>query len=107
MGKEIKKMEKENFYILGIVTGVITFLLGFLVAPIECIICTIISLSVNMRKKSDYRIKIGVVLTIAGLVFGILGLVSYIRIGLNGLGSVDYWFFELLFGKTEKESFIC
>lgn len=101
MGKEIKKMEKQNFYILGIVIGVITFLLGFLMAPIECIICAMVSLFVNIRKKSGYRIKIGVALTIAGLVFGILGLVSYIRLGLNGLGSVDYWFFELLF-RREK-----
>lgn len=40
-------------------------------------------------------------LTVAGLVFGVLCLISYIRIGWNGLGGVDYWFFELLFGKSE------
>ncbi len=40
-------------------------------------------------------------LTVAGLVFGVLCLISYIKIGWNGLGGVDYCFFELLFGNNK------
>lgn len=94
-------MEKQKFYMIGIGMGVLTFLIGLFAAPIECIICAILSMAVNLRKKSEYRVKIGVAFTVAGLVFGVLYLISYIRIGWNGLGGVDYWFFELLFGKNK------
>ncbi len=89
-------MEKQKFYVIGIVTGVITFLLGFFMAPIESMVLGIVSLIINIRKKSEYRIRIGSAFTIAGMLIGALVLIFDLWMKWKGVGSTDYWLFKLM-----------
>lgn len=91
-------MDKRTFYRLGIGLGVVTFLLDFFVLPVESIIVGAISLVLNLKKRKENRILIGMVFTILGLIGAISFLVWLIYTEVMGLGESSYWFCQLLFG---------
>ncbi len=91
-------MDKRTFYRLGIGLGVVTFLLDFFVLPIESIIVGAISLVLNLKKRKENRILIGMVFTILGLIGAISFLTWLIYTEVMGLGESSYWFCRLLFG---------
>lgn len=91
-------MDKRTFYRLGIGLGVVTFLLDFFVLPVESIIVGAISLVLNLKKRKENRILIGMVFTILGLIGAISFLVWLIYTEVMGLGESSYWFCRLLFG---------
>ncbi len=91
-------MDKRTFYRLGIGLGVVTFLLDFFVLPVESIIVGTISLVLNLKKRKENRILIGMVFTILGLIGAISFLVWLIYTEVMGLGESSYWFCRLLFG---------
>lgn len=90
-------MDKRRFYVPGIVLGVVSFLFGFLAMPIESIMVSVIALGLCIRKKKEYRTKIGIVLTILGLLQAVPMLIFMIEMGINRTGEMSYWFFRLLF----------
>lgn len=91
-------MDKRTFYGLGIVLGVLTFLLDFFALPVESIVVGAISLVLNFKKRKENRILIGMVFTILGLIGAISFLVWLIYTEVTGLGESSYWFCRLLFG---------
>lgn len=91
-------MDKRTFYRLGIGLGVVTFLLDFFVLPIESIVVGAISLVLNLKKRKENRILIGMVFTILGLIGAISFLAWLIYTEVAGLGESSYWFCRLLFG---------
>lgn len=90
-------MDKRKFYVVGIVAGVITFLLDFFALPVESIIVGIVSLVLNIRKRKEYRTLIGIILTILGIIGSIGFLVFLFQMEADGLGETSYWLCRLLF----------
>ena len=91
-------MDQRTFYKTGIILGVITFLLYFLVMPVEGIVLGIVSLILNLLKRKEYRTLIGMIFTVLGLIGSVVSLGTGIYLQVTGAGSFDYWFFRLLFG---------
>lgn len=98
MGKEqMMNLDKRTFYKVGILLGVAAFLLDFFCLPLESIVVGIVGLLLNLKKRKEYRTLIGLILSIISIVSSVFFLVFLYNIGSKGLGSVDYWFFELFF----------
>ena len=57
-------MDTRTFYKTGIILGVLTFGLNFFMFPVESIVVGIVSIIMNMRKKKEHRILIGMIFTI-------------------------------------------
>lgn len=91
-------MEDKKFYGVGIGFGIVAFVLATF-EPVIGFFVGILSLWINMKKRNQYRVKIGVVLSVVGMLFDILFIASIIWMGLqNQNASTDYWLFQLLFG---------
>lgn len=90
-------MDKRTFYRWGIGLGVISFLLGFFALPVEGIVVGIVSLFMNLRKRKEHRILIGMIFTVLGLAGSIAFLAFLIYGEMAGIGETSYWFCRLLF----------
>lgn len=95
MGKRLE--DKREFYKAGIVFGAASLILGFLAVPIESIVLAVVALILSILKRNTYRIKVGVILAVLGLLESVPFLVFLIYLGVTKQGALDYWFFELLF----------
>lgn len=91
-------MEEKKFYGLGVGLGVLTFIITAL-EPVVGLLVGILSLYINVKKREQYRIKIGVAFTLVGMFFALLSVVWIIWLGVAvPNASTDYWLYRLLFG---------
>ena len=65
-GKRSRKMEDKKFYGVGIGLAVVAFVLATF-EPVIGFFVGILSLWINMKKRNQYRVKIGVVLSVVGM----------------------------------------
>lgn len=91
-------MEEKKFYGLGVGLGVLTFIITVF-EPVVGILMGILSLYINLKKREQYRIKIGVAFTIVGMLLALLAVAWIIWLGVAvPNGDTDYWLYRLLFG---------
>lgn len=90
-------MTEKKFYILGIILSVISWLVSFFCFPVESIVIGIVSLVLNLRKRSTHRVKIGMIVTILAIVESALFLGFSIYLQAQGYAATDYWLNILLF----------
>ncbi|MBQ7004736.1 MAG: hypothetical protein IJN57_12345 [Oscillospiraceae bacterium] len=90
-------MTEKKFFLPGIILGVAAWLIGFFCFPVESLAIAIVSLVLNLRKKSTHRIKIGMILTILAIVESIAFLAFTLYLDAQGFVSTDYWLNQLLF----------
>ena len=64
--KENKIVDKK-FYIVGIVLGICSIVSSLLIPDIGLIL-GIVSLVLNLKNKKEYGVKIGIVLSVAGII---------------------------------------
>ena len=57
----------------------------------------IVSLVLNLKKRKEHRILIGMIFTVLGLVSAIVFLAILIHHEMAGVGESSYWFCRLLF----------
>lgn len=76
---ENQKMQTEincgiirKFYLPGMILGTVSVLLSFFCLPVMGILTGVVGLAINIKKRKEYRAKIGIVLSIIGLI-GALG----------------------------------
>lgn len=91
-------MKEKKFYEIGIGMGIGTIVLAIVLAPIGALILGGVSLYANLKKKESCGIKIGVALTILGMVMAISFLTFgiYISVAFPN-ATMGYWLFEMLF----------
>jgi hypothetical protein len=53
----------------------------------------------SIAKRKTHRVALSTVLSVIALIAGIAWIAWLIFIGSKGVGGVDYWLFNLLFGK--------
>ena len=61
----------KKFYAVGLVIGALA-LVGSLIFPLAGLLLGIIGLVLNIKNKNNYSVKIGIALSIAGIVLSIL-----------------------------------
>ena len=70
----------------------------YVLAPVRALLFGCVSLYANLKKKESCRIRIGVALTILGMLMAISYLAFGIYIGVAFPNAhIDYWLFDLLF----------
>lgn len=69
--EEIKSGAIRKFYIPGIVLGAVSVLLSFFCLPAAGVITGVVSLTLNVIKRREYRTAIGIVLAVLGLLSAI------------------------------------
>ena len=97
-GKRSKNMKETKFYRIGLGQGIVTIVLATVLAPVGALLFGCVSLYANLKKKESCRIRIGVALTILGMLMAISYLAFGIYIGVAFPNAhMDYWLFDLLF----------
>ncbi len=91
-------MTEKKFYIPGIIASVTAFLTGFFGLAVASLAAGIFSVVINLKNRSDYRVKIGMFISVLSLIQTVIYIISLIAMGLSGTAYVDYWLFELIFG---------
>lgn len=91
-------MTEKKFHIPSIILAVVAVLLEFFVFIAEGAIVAIIALIICAKKRETHRTKIGVVLSIIALLFGIATFSSFMYIfsrSEGGLIETGYWLIDL------------
>lgn len=73
--------ENQNFYWTGIIIGAASALLSFFCLPAAGIITALAGILLNIKGRKKYRIKIGMVLSVIGLLeaFYYIGMLYYLK----------------------------
>lgn len=90
-------MEKKEIYRVGLILGVLTFLISIINMSIEALILGVISLILNFCNRKAYRVKAGIICTVLGMVISVASILfTAYTIKSTGASYEGYWFFQLL-----------
>ena len=98
-GKGANIMKDKKFYIPAILFSLAGVVLGFFTFGAEAVLTGGIGLGMSIAKRKTHRVALSTVLSVIALIAGIAWIAWLIFIGSKGVGGVDYWLFNLLFGK--------
>lgn len=88
---------KKEIYRTGVVLGVLTFLVNIIALPIETLLLGLVALILNLCNRKKYRVKVGIVCTVLGMVMSVAYIIFVIyTMKCTGARYDDYWFFEYL-----------
>lgn len=92
-------MNEKKFDIVAITVSAVAALLSFFAFTVESIVVAVIAIVLSYRRKSKYRTKIAVVLSILAIVFALafFAVQCYISIK-SGMPASNYWLVKLIFG---------
>lgn len=89
-------MDIKKTYRPGLLFAVLCFITGLFSAFAECFILAVISMVLNLKKKDQYRTKLSTVLTVLGIILGIIDLIIFIGICKDPNSSASYWLYKLI-----------
>lgn len=80
MQTEINSGIIRKIYLLGVILGTVSVLLSFFCLPVAGILPGVVGLAVNIKKRKEYRAKIGIVLSVIGLLeaLGYMGMLFFL-----------------------------
>lgn len=85
---------KKEIWRVGLILGVLTFLISIINMSIEALILGIISLILNLCNQKAYRVKAGVICTVLGMVVSVVSILFTIyAMKSTGASYEGYWFF--------------